>query len=368
MSLYDALLKSMPSAAFKLNSAGTGYDDSTGNGKTLAGAIRTNLCPNPKLGVAATGLSGTGGTRVAQGTGWAWQIDGTVSVYPYAGGITGTVGQFISGSIVVSGPAGRTINVQIHDGVGYDTPLTNIVLTGSPQTVNLVSSAATTGTTPILIAYITATGGAWTTGQTLTMTNALFEVVSGVGIPAGPYFDGDNGGIWTGTPNASTSIDVEYGVSNVAAIEMWINPASLAARVWLYDARPTYGYIMYNSGGNLTYTGHSAVYINGVLAASNTIAPTIGEWMHILYIPTAPYNIATIIGQKYTFVEPFLGQIGMIGVYDTAPTSDQALALYDSYMQNPTARAVDSVGFAIAELSNAYTNHSFDWQAISASV
>jgi hypothetical protein len=162
--------------------------------------------------------------------------------------------------------------------------------------------------------------------------------------------------------------DATYNVRDVAAVEMWINPASLSANAELYDARPTYGYIMYNSGGNLTYTGHSAVYINGVLAASNTIAPTIGEWMHILYIPTAPYNIATIIGQKYTFVEPFLGQIGMIGVYDTAPTSDQALALYDSYMQNPTARAVDSVGFAIAELSNAYTNHSFDWQAISASV
>jgi hypothetical protein len=167
---------------------------------------------------------------------------------------------------------------------------------------------------------------------------------------------------------ATLGADVSAVPSDLAAIEFWIKPTSLSANAELYDARPTYGYIMYNSGGNLTYTGHSAVYINGVLTASNIMAPTVGEWMHILYVPTAQYNVAAIIGQKYTFVEPFLGQIGMIASYRVAPTSTQALALYKSYMQNPTAQAIDTAGVTLTELSTAYTNYSLNWTAITASV
>src|ERR1035437_2616810 len=54
MTLYDALLRSMPSAAFKLNVAGTGYNDITGNGNTLTGSVRTNLCTNQNF---ETGVS-----------------------------------------------------------------------------------------------------------------------------------------------------------------------------------------------------------------------------------------------------------------------------------------------------------------------
>src|SRR5665647_1149638 len=135
MSLYDALLKTMPNAAIKLKNAGTGYGDITGNSKTLAGATRTNLVTNPCLGVNATGWNGPGGTRVAQGAGYAFQMDGSVATTPYAPPVVGTVGQFWSGSVVVSGPAGKTVNVRIHDGTGFNTPAIVTVLTGTPQTI-----------------------------------------------------------------------------------------------------------------------------------------------------------------------------------------------------------------------------------------
>lgn len=171
------------------------------------GMVRTNLVTNPCLGVDATGWTGSSGTRVTQGTGWAWQIDGSVGGGTFATQAgTCAVGQFVSGSVLVLGPAGRTASFSVHDGVGYMTPSRTVTLTGVPQTVTFISTNAATGTSPRIYEGTTADGGAWTAGQMLTVTNALLEVVSGVGVPAGPYFDGSIlGAVWTGTPNASTS-------------------------------------------------------------------------------------------------------------------------------------------------------------------
>jgi len=169
---------------------------------------RVNFCTNPALGLDTTGWSAAvGGTWVAQGVGWAFQVDGSASYYLSTAASVVTWGQFWSGSVVVSGPAGRTVNVQIHDGVGYLTPVNSIVLTGTPQTVTLTSSAPATTTTTRIFVYPTATGGAWTSGQLLTATDALLEVVSGIGVPASNYFDGAAGSdyIWGGVANASAS-------------------------------------------------------------------------------------------------------------------------------------------------------------------
>jgi len=169
---------------------------------------RVNFIPNPSLAVDATGwLAAVGGARVVQGTGWAFQVDGSTNTWLSTGAVVGTWRPFWSGSVVVSGPAGRTINVQAQDGSGYITPSNSIVLTGTPQTVVLTSNAAAPGTSPRILVYPTATGGAWTSGQMLTATNALLEEVSGTGVPTGGYFDGASGSdyIWGGVANASES-------------------------------------------------------------------------------------------------------------------------------------------------------------------
>jgi len=168
---------------------------------------RVNLFTNPSLGVDAAGWVGLGGTRVAQGAGWAWQIDGSTNLTFGSEIVMGLIGQFWSGSIVMSGPAGRTMYAGIWDGVGDVTSGNNIVLTGAPQTITLTSSAAALGDTLQIYVYPTTTGGAWTAGQMVTATDALIEQVSSVGVASGPYFDGSSGSdyLWGGVANASPS-------------------------------------------------------------------------------------------------------------------------------------------------------------------
>ena len=152
---------------------------------------RTNGCPNPRLGVDSTGWSGTGWSRVAQGSGWAWQADGSIGGALTSPSGVSAAGQFWSASIVVSGPAGRTVRTQFSDDVTFLANYNiDTVLTGAPQTISMPSMAAvTTGTHPHMVMYTNATGGAWTAGQMLTITNVVMEKVSGIGVPAGPYFD-----------------------------------------------------------------------------------------------------------------------------------------------------------------------------------
>ena len=261
-----------------------------------APGVRTNLVTNPSLGVDATGWSVTGGTgtRVAQGAGWAWQADGSVTTYLISPPCVGLAGQFFSGSVVVSGPAGRTVRVQIQDGVGAITSIPVPVLTGAPQTVTLTSSAAATGTVPRIYVNPTATGGAWTAGQMLTVTNALIEQVSGVGVAPGAYFDGDTLDVppsvyaWSGAANASTSTETTYAITNITITRQVAGEEDIPVRG--VESLPVLGGYFVGSDpeapleSTVTYRidGYlAAVFVQSATAAVDTTGAANGLWVKV---------------------------------------------------------------------------------------
>lgn len=187
----------------------------------------------------------------------------------------------------------------------------------------------------------------------------------------GGYFDGDDKGVWTGTARASTSVDNIYVPKSIAALEFWVKPEALTASRHLFDARPPYnGYIWQDilGPGLLEWLGASAVYINGLITSSNVKATTAGEWMHIIYVPTTPFNTDIFIGVNFNLVAQLFGQIGLLATYPTAPTATQALALYNSYTKPPVISVTDTAGITVAELSNSYTKYAYDWSITGAGV
>jgi len=335
-----------------------GVSTSYTGGTTLL--VRTNLCPNPKLGVDATGWTvstGGTGTRVVQGAGWAFQMDGSTNSYLYTPAPV-SVGQFWSGSIVVSGPAGLTVTVRLHDGVKYITPDNNIVLTGTPQTVAVTSSSlATGGTYPRFEVHPNSpTGNQWSSGQMLTATNALLEVVGGIGAPAGTYFDGSTpGAVWTGTPNASTSTltttvaaaltavavaGSKILVGHAAGIDVGDTNGSAMAALWTIASGATVvpywvkGRIIASIGPSL----YSLTLTPGGAIASTNIIHTHADpnwvWSAVTDGPAAIYAAGYSGAQstiyKFTLQDATTGTLPTLGqAYEIAvmPTGERVMAL-----------------------------------------
>lgn len=170
--------------------------------------------------------------------------------------------------------------------------------------------------------------------------------------------------------SAQLTADSTEAPRDIAAIEFWVKPNSLLANMYIFDARATYaGYIKVPiADGVYAYVGHSAVYINGVLATSGTIPAILGEWTHILYIPTTPFNSDLIIGADSANNEPWLGQIGIVSVYPVALTAIQALALYNTYSGMSTAVLTDESTISVVEAADAYTNYAYNWSPLATSV
>lgn len=148
----------------------------------------------------------------------------------------------------------------------------------------------------------------------------------------------------------------------VKMLEFLVRLDSISAASYIFDARSGYtGYIYQPTSGGLIFAGHSAVYINGVASATGTIALTVGEWTHILYVFATAIDQSIVIAAKNTLVEKFTGQIGMLASYPVEITEAQALALYNSYSGDPVGSVADSSGITVAELSNSYSHTSLDW-------
>lgn len=229
----------------------------------------------------------------------------------------------------------------------------------SPTRFSITTTANGSGTDVLVALFAPTTGYAY-------FDNVLIEKTS----VALPYFDGSTyGAAWTGTPNASTSVDNVYTVTNIAALELWVKPETITTN-WnaIMDARPGYavGWLQISGGtsppiGTYQYEGASAVYINGLPVASGSRYAVVGEWVHLLYIPTTPFNSDLLLGRNNILTEPFLGQIGLLAVYPTSLTAAQALALYNSYAGPTTATAIDPAGITVAELANAYSGYVLNW-------
>lgn len=198
-------------------------------------SIRRNVCPNPALGVDATGWATNIGAvvRVAQSGGWAAQVQPSVAPGGYLAapaGLAGEVGSYWTGGVVVSGPAGRQVNVQLHDGTAYLTAPFVVTLVTGLMLVQLKSStpiAAGDVGTPRLYVYPQA---GWLAGEYLTATGVTVEQVAAAGVVFGLAFDGEAfNAKWVGTRYASESASLAAPVRStfpLLEVEAWpgVNP------------------------------------------------------------------------------------------------------------------------------------------------
>jgi len=170
---------------------------------------RLNYCPNPKLDVDASGYSGSGVTRVAQGSGWAAQVDGSVAASLGSAPAAGKPGQIWTVRATVMGPKGRTATLRIHDGDTFLNGSVTWTFTGTPQEVTVPATNTGTGSAPRLNVY---PSGTWAGGDLLTLTNVLLERASSFNAQPGAYFDGGSGidYLWDASASVGTGPSYYY--------------------------------------------------------------------------------------------------------------------------------------------------------------
>lgn len=339
-----------------------------------AGSVRTNLCTNPSFEVDTTSWINYG-TAPGLSRSLAQFLYGVASlkIAPTSSGIQGayfnapcTAGLPYTFSTWFYRQAGSAVCKLTADWHKADTTLISS-LSAAPITTDLGGwvRVAITGIAPAL-----ATNVSININYTAAVANTDVGYVDNVLIEQssilGTYFDGYNGGIWTGTANASTSVDSIYNPQTVGALGFWVKPSALPASSYIFDARAGYTGYIYSALGVLTYVGHSAVYVNGVLAASATKSLTIGEWTHIMYVPTTPITTSILLGTNSSLTGLFSGQVALVAAYPVAPTAGQVLVTFNSYAVQTTVTAIDTAGITITELSDAYSNYVLDWSAAGA--
>jgi len=194
----------------------------------------------------------------------------------------------------VSGPSGLLVRALIYDGVSTITPDQTFVLTGAPQTIIMTSNVAvTTGTAPRIYVYPRPLS-TWTSGQMLTVTNALLEQVSGVGVAPGTYFDGDTLDVppsvyaWTGAPGASTSTATTYAITNITITRQVTGQGDIPVRgveslavlggyfVGSDPEAPLESSVTYRVDGYL-----AAVFVASATVAVDTSGASTGVWLKV---------------------------------------------------------------------------------------
>lgn len=208
--------------------------DILGERVTAAGVpgtlARTNLCTNPSFEVNTTGWSvflaatiarttlirGTDGLSSGQATWPTATVSNTAVGYPTAV----TNGQTYTFSVYAYVPLGNPrVQVAELSGLGTGVSFVRRDTTGFNDgwvrlDITLTAAATTTYT------FIVRTFDASTAGQVAFIDAAMVENTT---LGVGSYFDGSNGGAWTGTADASTStqtaqtLTVTRGVSPTVA-------------------------------------------------------------------------------------------------------------------------------------------------------
>jgi hypothetical protein len=189
--------------------------------------LRKNVCPNPSLGANATGWVANGGgvTRVAQGTGWAAQVEPATGVTFLAApfSLAAEVGTYWAGAVTVSGPAGRQVEVKLYDGTRYVTSVFVVTLTGSPLVVLPRSTDPIAAGDVGTIELVVYPQGTWAAGELLTATQAVVEQVPDTNmVTTSGVWDGEspNAG-WSGTQWNSESAQIVLAPrSNFPAVEI----------------------------------------------------------------------------------------------------------------------------------------------------
>ena len=217
--------------------------------------VRRNLCPRPKLlsAVDANLNFPDSATKTVDGSGEMCVTVTKVS-NEYQNGLsmsavttTANLGTYLSGAVYVRGEGssvGRVVRALVYADKAV-TQTVSLTLTGAPQRIEVPSNGAVVGGTTgsaALYVYFASPGLGWQVGDKMYVSRPIIERVRGVGVMAGPYFDGDYSPdpdltpSWTGTANASASI-----LSGTRDKRQDLHIDNLDSRVTKLDTREYYG-------------------------------------------------------------------------------------------------------------------------------
>jgi hypothetical protein len=221
----------------------SGYGGSPPIGSAIPAPIRTNLFTKPSfedglttgftptnstLSVVTMTAPPNGGTKALQSTVTAtaaWAITTTNALFPPV-----VVGKLYRASMYVKSTAAGAAQVRLdanyrdstgNNNVGSVYSSSIITLTTSWQRIEVTLLAAPAGAASIKLNLITPS--TLTAGRIVQMDAILVEEIAAYGVVTGAYFDGNSPAVgtfshaWTGTANASTSLEgVAFPTSTTA--------------------------------------------------------------------------------------------------------------------------------------------------------
>lgn len=164
----------------------------------------------------------------------------------------------------------------------------------------------------------------------------------------------------TNTYTLNESIETDF--TNIGTIEFWAEFTGNILGYYLLDSRgvtpSNASYIWVAGTGQLSWSGFSAVYVDGVSVSNSTFVPIVGRPYHIVGVYTAPHNAKVRVQTAVTGVT---NQIPMMAVYPGSLTAAQVLSLFNAYFGYPVLAAEDANVITVLETAPASKAYVNDW-------
>lgn len=175
--------------------------------------------------------------------------------------------------------------------------------------------------------------------------------------------DGLAGTLFSTTKHGVLQESLETDVNMIGALEFWVKPLGTGtSSYYIFDSRsvtPTHAsFLWVNSTPRFAWSGLSAVYINGVVATSGSVAPNPNEWTHIIAVYTTAHNAKIALGPAGSAQA---NRINMFAYYTLQLTSSQAAVLYKSYYGPPVLSIEDTNSIVVLETPPAAKVYVKDW-------
>lgn len=171
----------------------------------------------------------------------------------------------------------------------------------------------------------------------------------------------DNAGVLLPTGNG-VSIPADTDFDAYSAVEMTVKvDTSTASKTVLSVGSSA---ITSNGSGQWTFTGMTAVYVDGVAVTSPYTVPT-GKWHHVLAVfsgTTSP----VYIGNSSVGTASYPMRLGYAALYADSLDSTEADAIYDTWVGTAAAQIEDESTTNISEhvysgTGGPFRGYSFDW-------
>jgi hypothetical protein len=162
---------------------------------------------------------------------------------------------------------------------------------------------------------------------------------SGFSIPADTDFD----------PYFAVEMTVRFDTSTASTTVLAIDNASITS----------------NSSGQWTFTGLSALYVDGV-AVTSPFSIASGKWHHVLAVLSTEKTAPVYVGNNSAGSSSYPMRVGYLALYASTIPASMAKAIYDTWVGAPAVKIVESDIPVIEETEfsttgEAFRAYAFNW-------